>query len=46
MVAREYGFPSWRDLVFYVEKVIQEYEHRPSGALGDLRYTLPRRNTA
>jgi hypothetical protein len=32
-VAREYGFPSWRDLVFYVEKAIREYEHRPTGTL-------------
>jgi hypothetical protein len=34
VVAREYGFPAWRDLVFYAEKAIREYEHRPSGPLG------------
>jgi hypothetical protein len=34
VVAREYGFPSWRDLVFYADKAIREYEHRPSGLLG------------
>ncbi|MDQ6673137.1 MAG: ankyrin repeat domain-containing protein, partial [Chloroflexota bacterium] len=33
-IAREYGFPSWRDLVFYVEKAIREYEQRPGGRLG------------
>lgn len=25
-VAREYGFPTWRELVFYVEKANREYE--------------------
>jgi hypothetical protein len=34
VVAREYGFPTWHDLVFYVEKAIAEYERWPSGELG------------
>jgi hypothetical protein len=34
VVAREYGFPSWRDLVYNAQKVIDEYEHWPGGALG------------
>lgn len=34
VIAREYGFPSWRDLIYYAQKAIDEYEHRPSGALG------------
>jgi hypothetical protein len=34
VVAHEYGFPSWRDLVYYAQRAIDEYEHRPSGALG------------
>jgi hypothetical protein len=35
VVAREYGFPTWRDLRFYVDKAIREYEHRPTGSLAD-----------
>jgi hypothetical protein len=35
VVAREYGFPTWRDLVFYVQKAIDEHEHHPSGALAE-----------
>jgi hypothetical protein len=35
VVAREYGFPSWRDLLFYAQRAIDEYEHRPSGALAE-----------
>jgi hypothetical protein len=35
VVAREYGFPTWRDLVFHVEKAMREYEHRPHGQLGE-----------
>lgn len=30
-VAREYGFPTWRDLVFYVQKAIREYEGQREG---------------
>jgi ankyrin repeat protein len=32
VVAREYGFPTWRDLVFHVEKAIAEHEGRHEGA--------------
>jgi hypothetical protein len=35
VVAREYGFPSWRDLLSYAQRAIDEYEHRPSGALAE-----------
>jgi hypothetical protein len=35
VVAREYGFPSWDDLMQYAQKAIDEYEHRPSGTLAD-----------
>jgi hypothetical protein len=35
VVAREYGFPTWRDLIHYAQKAIDEYEHRPSGTLAD-----------
>lgn len=35
VVAREYGFPTWRDLVFYVERAIREHQHRPDGQLGE-----------
>jgi hypothetical protein len=35
VVAREYGFPSWRDLLYYAQRAIDEYEHRPSGALAE-----------
>jgi len=31
VVAREYGFPTWRDLVFYVEKAIREFEGQRDG---------------
>jgi hypothetical protein len=31
-VAREYGFPTWRDLVHHVEKAIREYEPQRGGA--------------
>jgi Ankyrin repeats (many copies) len=34
VVAREYGFPTGRDLLFYAQKAIDEYEHRPKGPLG------------
>jgi hypothetical protein len=33
VVAKEDGFPSWRDLLFYAQKAIEEYEHRPTGKL-------------
>jgi hypothetical protein len=33
-VAREYGFPTWRELVQHVEKAIREHEERPGGELG------------
>ena len=33
-VAKEYGFPTWRDLVQAVERAIREHEDRPSGELG------------
>src|SRR4029078_3222519 len=33
-VAKEYGFPTWRDLVQAVQRAITEYEDRPSGELG------------
>jgi ankyrin repeat protein len=33
VIAREYGFPTWRDLLLYAQKAIDEYEHRPSGRL-------------
>jgi hypothetical protein len=33
VVAKEYGFPTWRELVYYQQKAIDEYEHRPSGKL-------------
>jgi hypothetical protein len=33
VVAKEYGFPTWRDLLFYAQKAIEEYEHRPTGKL-------------
>lgn len=33
VVAREYGFPTWRELVYYQQKAIDEYEHRPRGKL-------------
>ena len=32
VVAREYGFPTWRDLTFYVEKAIREHEGQREGA--------------
>jgi len=35
-VAREYGFPTWRDLVHYVEKAIREYEPQRAGSPGVL----------
>jgi hypothetical protein len=35
VVAREYGFPTWRDLVRYQQKAIDTYEERPTGALGE-----------
>jgi hypothetical protein len=35
VVAREYGFPTWRDLLLYAQKAIDEYQHRPTGRLGD-----------
>ncbi len=31
VVAREYGFPTWRDLVFFVEKDIAEYDGQREG---------------
>jgi hypothetical protein len=34
VVAREYGFPAWRDLVRYQQKAIDEYQERPTE--GDL----------
>jgi hypothetical protein len=34
VVAHEYGFPTWRDLVRHVEKAIEEHEERPAGELG------------
>jgi hypothetical protein len=34
VIAREYGFPTWRELVVHVQRAIDEYEHRPSGDLG------------
>jgi hypothetical protein len=35
VVAHEYGFPTWRELVHYVEKAIREHEDRPGGELGE-----------
>jgi hypothetical protein len=32
VVAREYGFPTWRDLVFYVEKAIREHGGQREGS--------------
>ena len=34
VVAREYGFLTWRDLVVHVQKAIDEHEERPDGDLG------------
>lgn len=34
VVAREYGFPSWRDLAYHQQKAIDTHEARPSGELG------------
>lgn len=34
VVAREYGFPTWRDLVYYQQKAIDSYEEQPTGELG------------
>lgn len=33
-VAREYGFPTWRELTLHVQKAIDEHEDRPDGDLG------------
>jgi len=34
VIAREYGFPTWRELLVHAQRAIDEYEHRPSGDLG------------
>lgn len=43
VVAREYGFPTWRELVYYQQQAIDTYEERPTGELGEA-YDLTRRH--
>jgi Ankyrin repeats (many copies) len=35
VVAREYGFLTWRDLLFYAKKAIDEHDDRPTGKLAE-----------